>query len=48
MEQRSAEDWLVSVPICNSCLFVEFVFCSFHLVRGSLMHSFVSFNLDSF
>lgn len=42
MGQRSAEEWLVSVH--NLCL----AFCSFNLLLSTLMHSFLSFNLDSF
>lgn len=44
MGQRSAEEWLVSVHICNLYL----AFCSFRLVLSGLMHSFLSFNLDAF
>jgi len=44
MGQRSAAERLVSVHGYNLCL----AFCSFHLVLNSLMHSFLSFNLDSF
>lgn len=44
MGQRSVEERPLSVHIYNLCS----AFCSFHLVLSNLMHSFLSFNLDSF